>query len=294
MPFCSKCGKELGVEDLFCSSCGTPVGETIQAIQVETLDIPYPEGDSARLEIVVRSAGRINVSGGASEKFVEGTVEYDDSELAPVVRVQGDRVRIVQEERFVVRIRSNPVNRWNLKLGDGKPFAMDVKCGVSMGDWDLGGLPLTDLTLQAGVSNNSVGFDAPNPEALRLLKLSAGAGDLDVSGLLNANFDRMKVESGVGEVRLGFTGKSLDRDARVDIGGGVGSFRITVDETVPTRVSVEGLASVSAHGGFLQNRSRGFPLGGVYTNDAYETSQGPSLRLDIRMGVGSVSIDTTR
>jgi hypothetical protein len=294
MPFCIKCGKELGVEDQFCSSCGTPVGEVIRAIQVETLEVPYPEGDSARLEIVVRSAGRVNVSGGASEKFVEGTVEYDDSELAPVVRIQGDRVRITQEEKFVVRIRSNPVNRWDLKLGDERPFSMDVKCGVSMGDWDLGGLPLTDLILQAGVSNNSVGFDSPNPEALRLLKFSAGAGDLDISGLLNANFDRMKVEGGVGEVRLGFTGKSLDRDARVDIGGGVGSFRITVGETVPTRVSVEGLASVSAHGGFLQTRSRGFPLGGVYSNDAYEASQGPSLRLDIRMGVGSVSIDTTR
>jgi hypothetical protein len=294
MPFCSKCGKELGVEDQFCSSCGTPVGETIRAIQVETLDVPYPEGDSARLEIVVRSAGRVNVSGGASEKFVEGTVEFDDIELAPVVRLQGDRVRITQEERFVVRVRSNPVNRWDLKLGDGKPFSMDVKCGVSMGDWDLGGLPLTDLILQAGVSNNSVGFDSPNSEELGLLKFSAGAGDLDISGLLNANFNRMKVEGGVGEVRLGFTGKSLDRDARVDIGGGVGSFRITVDETVPTRVSVEGLASVSAHGGFLQIRSRGFPLGGVYTNDAYEASQDPSLRLDIRMGVGSVSLDTTR
>jgi hypothetical protein len=291
MSFCSKCGKELEVEDLFCSACGTPVGETIQAIQVETLEIPYPEGDSARLEIVVRSAGRIDVSGGASEKFVEGTVEYDDSELAPVVRVQGDRVRIVQEERFVVRIRANPVNRWDIKLGDGKPFSMDVKCGVSLGDWDLGGLPLTDLTLQAGVSNNSLSFDAPNPEALRLLKLSAGAGDLEVTGLLNANFDRMKVEGGVGEVRLGFTGMTLDRDARVDIVGGVGSFRITVDETVPTRVSVEGLASVSAHGGFVQTRSGGF-LGGVYTNDAYEKSQGPNLSLDIRLGVGSVSIDT--
>lgn len=292
MPFCSKCGKELGVEDSFCSSCGTPVGETIRAIQVETLEIPYPEGDSARLEIVVRSAGRINVSGGASEKFVEGTVEYDDSELAPVVRVQGDRVRIIQEERFVVRVRSNPVNRWDIKLGDGKPFSLGVKCGVSMGDWDLGGLPLTELTLQAGVSNNSLSFDTPNPEALSLLKLSAGAGDLEAGGLLNANFDR--VEGGVGEMRLGFTGKSLNRDARVDIVGGVGSFRITVDEAVPTRVSVEGLASVSAHGGFVRTRSRGFPMGGVYTNDAYESSESPSLRLDIRLGVGSVSIDTTR
>ena len=48
-----------------------------------------------------------------------------------------------------------------------------------------------------------------------------------------------------------------------------------------------------AHGGFLQTRSRDF-LGGVYTNDAYEKSKEPSLKRDIRMGVGSISLDTTR
>ena len=220
MPFCIKCGKELSAEDSFCPSCGTPVGATHRAIQLKALETPCPEGHSARLEIVVRSAGRVNVSGGASGKFLEGTVEYDDFELAPVIRVQGDRVRIIQEERFVVRVRSNPLNRWDIKLGDVKPFSLDVKCGVSLGDWDLGGIPLTDLTLQAGVSTNSLSFDSPNPENLRLLKLLAGAGDLEAGGLLNANFERMKVEGGVGEVRLGFTGKSLDRDVRADIGGG--------------------------------------------------------------------------
>ena len=39
--------------------------------------------------------------------------------------------------------------------------------------------------------------------------------------------------------------------------------------------------------------SRGrFPLGGEYTNDAYETSQGPVLEIEITMGVGSVTLET--
>lgn len=293
MSFCKKCGKELGTEDKYCSSCGTPVGETIRAIQLSNLEIPYPDGDSVKLDIVIRSAGRVNVSGGVTDHFVEGSVEYDDPELVPEIREQGDRVRIVQDERFVVRIRSNPVNRWNLKLGDKKPFSLDVKCGVSMGDWDLGGLPITDLFLQAGVSNNSLSFEAPNPETIRLLKLSAGAGDLDAQSLLNANFERMKVEGGVGEMRLDFTGKKLEKDSQVDISGGVGSFKIVVHEDTPTRISVEGLASVSVHGGFLQTRNRGFPLGGVYTNDAYNRGKSPSLNINIRMGVGNASIETT-
>jgi hypothetical protein len=293
MPFCKKCGKELGTEDKFCSFCGTPAGETIRAIQLSKLEIPYPQGNSAKLDVVIRSAGRVNVSGGAKDHFVEGSVEYDDPELAPEIREQGDRVRILQDDRFVVRIRSNPVNRWDLKLGDKKPFSLDVKCGVSMGDWNLGGLPISDLSLQAGVSNNSLSFKAPNPEIIRLIKLSAGAGDLDANNLLNANFERMKVEGGVGEMRLDFTGKNLEKDARVDISGGVGSFKIIVHEDMPTSVSVEGLASVNVHGGFLQTRNRGFPLGGVYTNDAYNRGKSPSLSINIRMGVGSASIETT-
>ena len=50
---------------------------------------------------------------------------------------------------------------------------------------------------------------------------------------------------------------------------------------------------MSAHGGFVQTQGGSF-LEGVYTNEAYEDSQSPSLRLNIRMAVGSVSLDTTR
>jgi hypothetical protein len=259
-------------------------------LKVEEINIPYPDTASARLEIEIRSAGRVNVSGGAKDSFIEGTIEYDAPQLAPIVEAHGDRIRVIQPERFWDNIRTNPLNRWDLHLGDDKPFSMEVKCGVSMGRWDLGGLPITSLQLEAGVSNNVVTFESPNPEILDGLRLSAGAGDVEVKGLLNSNFHRMKVEGGVGAVKLDFTGKKLDRDATVEISGGVGNYRVTMGEAVPARVRVEGLASVSAMGGFRKMRRGGF-LGGEYTNEAYEDSQGPVLEIDIRMGVGSVTLD---
>ncbi len=292
MPYCASCGKEIEEEARFCSYCGTAVGGVARELKTEEIDVPYPDADSARLEIEIRSAGRVNVSGGAEGSFIDGTVEYDIPEMAPRVDLSGDRVRVVQARRFWDNVRTNPINRWELRLGDGKPFTMEVKCGVSMGRWELGGLPITDLRLEAGVSNNVMTFESPNPEMMERLKLGAGAGDLEIQGLLNSNFRMMKVEGGVGEVRLGFTGKELGHDASVEIGGGVGSYRITVDEAVPVRARVEGMVSVTALGGFRKISRGRFPLGGEYTNEAYEASRGPALELDITMGVGSVTLDT--
>jgi hypothetical protein len=292
MPYCANCGKEIEEEARFCSYCGSAVGGVARELKTEEIDVPYPDATPARLEIEIRSAGRVNVSGGTKGGFVEGTVEYDIPEMAPRVDVSGNRVRVVQARRFWDNVRTNPINRWDLRLGDERPFSMDVKCGVSMGRWELGGLPITDLQLEAGVSSNVVTFESPNPERLERFKLGAGAGDVEILGLLNSNFHQMKVEGGVGDVKLGFTGKELDHDATVDIGGGVGSYRITVDESVPVRARVEGMVSVTALGEFRKMSRGRFPLGGEYTNDAYETSKGPALELDITMGVGSVTLDT--
>ena len=292
MPYCANCGREIEEDARFCSYCGASVEGAARELKTEEIDVPYPDAASARLEIEIRSAGRVNVSGGAEGGFVEGTVEYDIPEMAPRVDVSGNRVRVVQARRFWDSVRTNPVNRWDLRLGDGKPFSMDVRCGVSMGRWELGGLPITDLQLEAGVSNNIVTFESPNPERMGRFKLGAGAGDVDIRGLLNSNFERMKVEGGVGEVKLGFTGRALDSDAVVEIGGGVGSYRITVDEAVPARARVEGMVSVATLGGFRKMSRGRFPLGGEYTNDAYEASKGPVLEIDVTMGVGSVTLDS--
>lgn len=260
-------------------------------MQVEQINVPYPDADSARLEIVVGAAGRVNVKDGAGEAFVEGTIEYDVPEWVPRIHLQDNTVRLVQDPRFWKRLHPDPVNMWDLRLGDEKSFSIDLKSGVSMGRWDLGRLPITGLNIETGVSNNVITFDGPNPEVLKSFKLTAGAGDVRLEGLLDANFEQMKLRGGVGEVVLRYTGEKLSRDARVTMDGGVGSFRIIVDETVPARATVKGLASVSTRDRFRRLRG-GFPSGGEYRNDAYESVTGPRLEFNIAMGIGSITLDT--
>lgn len=291
MPYCYKCGQPIDDDALFCSRCGASVrmvepGELL----VERIAIPFPEGDDARLEIEIGAAGRVNVTSGG-EGFVEGTIEYDVPEWVPRVERRGSTVRIVQAERFRARIMDNPVNRWELRLGDEKPFSLGVRSGVSSGRWELGGLPITGLSLNTGVSENTVAFSAPNPEAMDRFKVAAGVGEVRLSGLLDANFRSMDVKGGVGEIDMRFTGEGLRQDADVWIGGGVGSLKITVDESVPTRMSIQGLISVSPRGGFGRRRA-GFPAGGDYANMAYDDVAGPRLEFNVSMGVGSVRLDT--
>ena len=74
------------------------MGEVDLELQTQEIEVPYPDSDSARLEITVRSAGRVNISGVSKDKFVEGTIEFDLLELKPKIRTMGDRVRIIQGE----------------------------------------------------------------------------------------------------------------------------------------------------------------------------------------------------
>ena len=294
MPYCHNCGKEIEEDARYCPYCGVPVdgAKRTRELRVEEISIPYPEAPSAVLEIVIGAMGRVRVGGGAREGFVEGMIEYDVPEWEPVVQTSGETVRIVQAERWEEKrwLLHDFVNRWDLRLGDGKPFRFRIKTGVARGDWDLGRLPLTDFRVDTGVSENKISFGGPNPETMENFKLSTGVGDLKLEGLLDANFRRMGLSGGVGDVTLRFTGEKLGRDTAVKMEGGVGSFKVIVDDGVPARATVRGLTNVSAYGGF--SRRRGQIFGGEYTNRAYEETQGPRLEFDITMGVGSVTLDT--
>jgi len=94
MPYCTKCGKELAQDDRFCPRCGTPVQKYDSGTQVlvDKIDTNYPEGESAKLMMVVRASSLETGSG--AEKFVEGTIEYNIPKSKPLISTLGNMVRI--------------------------------------------------------------------------------------------------------------------------------------------------------------------------------------------------------
>ncbi len=130
-------------------------------------------------------------------------------------------------------------NEWEVTLAQGIPINLGVDMGSGTADLDLGGLSLTDLSVTAGNTDLTLTFDAPNPEPLGLLRLTAGTGKFEASDLGNANFDRMSVTGGAGAVDLDFSG-SIQRSAIVDVKAGAGKIVIRVPSGIGARATVSG------------------------------------------------------
>ena len=291
MPFCQSCGKEVEEDARFCPKCGTPLqGEVGEGdLFIEKINIPFPEGETSALDIDIEIGGRIKINPGG-EKLLEGTIEYDIPEWKPRIETRGSLVKLRQGEGWRGRVWRTPRNHWDVKLGKAKPYSLDVRSGISHGEWNLGGLPLTELVFNTGVGDNIVTFKEENPVEMKRLRISAGVGQLGIEGLLNTRSHDMKISGGVGGSKLNFTGAELKHDTYIKIEGGVGGVSVEVNEDTPTIAQVQGLTDVSARGTFYR-RSGGI-TNRVYVNEAYSEGKSPRLEFSITMGLGGVGLRT--
>lgn len=272
------------------------------AIKEYHLDVPYPTAVPANLEIRLGAPAKIEATDGACDSLVKGMVRYDRIKWMPEVTTEGNTVRLLQAERWEDRptLDTKFVNEWKLQLGNKKPYSLNIRNSVGEGHWELGGLPLTRLSIGAGVSRNRVFFSQPNPDIMEDFTIQTGVNEASFSGLLNANFRDMFIEAGVGDLTLSFTGQSLRQDCNVRVHAGVARFTINVAAGIPALVKVSGISgtralgefkrqSESAHSGFLGDLfSRG-----TFATKAFTGEEGkPQLRIEITSGVGDILLNT--
>jgi hypothetical protein len=289
MPYCHNCGKIVDDEDLYCPKCGAALKQGSEELITEALNVGYPEAENPELEISVAVAGYVKAEPGG-DKLIEGTIQYNIPEWRPEITQTRDTVAVRQLERYNWRAWDNPVNDWDIKLGTAKPYRLRVKAGVGRGTWGLGGVPLTGLNIDTGVSQSRISFDAPNPQTMDVLRLQTGVGETQLTGLLNARFREMRLSGGVGEVKLAFTGSKPEQDTHIKIDGGVGAFDVKISQTVPAIFYVSGLTGVSTRGEVVKRRG-GFGRG-EYATEAFERGGKPVLVFDIGLGVGGVTLST--
>lgn len=245
-----------------------------------TVNEPLPDSDSV-VDVELRmGAGELNVTGGG-ESLASGDIKYNIADWKPTITNTGSSLIIEQGESNLEGFPDNDVvNEWNLNLGTA-PMNLTIRAGAYQGDIDLSGVPLHNLTIQDGASQSEVKFDSVNPEEMQKLEYSSGASSVTLTGLANANFAEMEFNGGAGDYTLDFSG-DLQRDGDVTVTGGVGSLRIIVPEGTNAKVVVtRGVGSVSADGSWDEN-------GDVYNLEG----SGPTLTIVVKMGVGSLELDT--
>ena len=246
-----------------------------------------PLGDVESVEVRLKfGAGRLEVSAGAEGLF-SGEFAYNLDRLKPEIEYSESeglgRLSIKQEARGLLwPFRPKVHNKWALRFSDQVPLRLDVDAGACEGKFDLGGLRLTDLRIGAGASRLRIEFDRPNPERLRRIDINAGAADLALEGLGNANFEELRFDGGAGNFTLDFGGQ-WRRSAEVDIDAGACSITIRVPKELGAKVVVgkSPLSSATLEG--FRRSDRG------YVNESFGQSE-HELVVNLDMGVGSLTL----
>src|ERR671919_2117553 len=248
------------------------------------IQVAYPSVDHPHLRIAL-GACRFTAGPGEGDEWVAGT--YSDPTDRRPLRIieEGPRVTITEAEPSFERIPAvfGGVPRYEVELGKMRPFSLTIETGASDFDLDLGGIPLSRLTVRQGAGKLELGFPEANPEPMELLEISSGAARIELENLANANFSEMRLSGGAASYELDFGGVP-SRDAEVSIETGISGVVVSIPTSTAARVIAETtLGSVDVGDGFTKSE-------GAFSTEAALRGDGPGLRIRAGVRLGSLQL----
>jgi len=253
---------------------------------VTTINVAYPEADDLHLRIGV-GACRLNIVPGDADAWVTGTYDDPTGKLPVKISQEGGIVRIGQERDWTAFFEMfGRAPAFDLALGTGRSFALTLETGASENQLDLGGIPISRLELKVGGGKIEIDFSAANPQEMSLIKLTGGAGGLEIDNLANANFTEMSADGGAASFEFDFGG-DLRRDAHAKISTGVSSVEIQVPAATTAKISTESvLGELDVGDGFTKKE-------GSFWTEAALAGNLPVLTIQASISLGSLHLRTT-
>jgi hypothetical protein len=169
-----------------------------------------------------------------------------------------------------------------LYLSRGVPMRLQLDVGAAEGDIDLSGLQLDELTLQTGAADTRVRFETPNPRRMRAVTLEAGAADVRLTGLGNANTQRVDLNLGVGNADLEFSGE-WSGDVEMSVRSALGKVTLRVPSDVG--VMIESSSFLHSTGGADMLKRDGGSVSANWNDARYKLrvqSSGAFGRLEVQ------------
>lgn len=270
-------------------ACGVDVSLPEDAIEIGELVtteilVPQPAPGSVVDVNIKFGAGTLGLSGGGDAGFLAtGTASYNVERLLPEVSLEGGDVKIQQgdmEYELTGLPNWNEVeNDWLLSFND-TPMALDIDAGAFDGDFDFGGMALTDLSILTGASNVDLIFSVPNLSEMEKFTFNTGASTVYLSKLANAKFSTLVFRGGIGSYTMDFYGE-LTQDIIVEIDSALSAVNIRVPEGVPVVVNLNGaITSVNARGAWSGEE-------GIYS----QPGEGYTITININLGAGTLSLE---
>ncbi|HEY5731029.1 MAG TPA: toast rack family protein [Anaerolineales bacterium] len=242
----------------------------------ESITVAGSGSDETRLTISF-GAGSLKLSPGAQD-LVDGTAVYNVPQLKPEIISRDGSVEIKQGD-FKNIVNYNEIkNKWDLKLG-ASPIDLNINAGAYSGNYELGGLSLTSLTVKDGAANVELSFSEPNLTRMSVMRYETGASNVTLSGLANANFSTLIFSGGAGDYELDFSGE-LNEDSTARIEAGAGDVQLVIPKGMNAKVTVE---SALVNLNLSSNWSRD-------GNDYAQIGEGPVLTIIVKMAAGNLTI----
>ena len=234
-------------------------------------------------------AGLFRITPGAEGELYRLEMRYDEEKFTPVRTFEpaSGSLRLGVHGRDGVHVSLGDARRGeqppylNLELSPDIPLALDLRLGAVESDVELGGLALQRVHYETGASATRVHFSRPNPISCSELEMRAGAAEIEVRQIANANCAHVSFDGGVGRVMLDFTG-TWRQSIEADINVGLGSLNLRLPRDIGVAVHLSRfLASFDAAG--FQKR------GDVYYSSNW-TSARQHLTLRVNASIGEVQV----
>ena len=264
-----------------------------EAGTVAPINVPYPNARDLQIKIT-EGACRLKIAPGEGEAWITGT-HKDPSGKRPLhISQEGGTVRLTEQQAVSgmwewLRAGGHGISQIptiDLAFGKARPYRLSLEIGASENWLDLGGLPISRLSVKHGAGKTEIDFSAPNPQTMTLMEIGAGAGSTELKHLANAHFTELLVDGGMAGYALDFGG-TLQQDAHARISAGLSSVEISVPASTAARISTESqLGSIDAGEGFTTKE------GAFWTQAAVE-GRTPILTVSVNVTLGSLKLRTT-
>ena len=175
-------------------------------------------------------------------------------------------------------------NEWTLKLSRNIPISLKMELGAAEAELNFTGLSLANLQVESGASKIKMDFSAPNPIIMNELKVGAGVSKFKGYNLLNANFEKMKFDGGIGDYELYFEG-NIERTMNITINVALGALTLYIPENLAFSINHD----KSIFSSFKIDDSYNKDDDYYYSLNYDETK--PHINLKIDAGFGSINVN---
>ena len=232
-------------------------------------------------------AGEISVHKNDKPDKIFISVQYDD---------RSDEVDIEYDQRknelFLAIDRDKWFKSWDdhraPKLEVLLPFDVEIelRSKIKAGEinFELGSLKLKDFQLRNFAGEVEVDFSEPNQIEMEFMDINVKVGETTLRRLSNARFRNAKINGGIGELSVDFSGDGL-KSSRAEIDLDIGETSIYLSRDLGVRFD-------SSTFGFLTQSSIDYEFikkGRFYYSENYESAS-KTMDFSISSGIGELRV----